>query len=448
MRFSSLNEWLDWQEGLHPSTIELGLERVTKVFKRLHPSLPSIPVITVAGTNGKGSSVALLESIYQNAGYQTGVYTSPHLLRYNERIHLNGEEVADDIICEAFDRIDNARLNNAGFNNSYLDDKEEISLTYFEFGSLAALDIFYRTKPDVIILEVGLGGRLDVVNIIDADVALITSIGIDHTGWLGHDRETIALEKAGIMRKDRPAIFSSPDMPKSIRQAADEKGATLYCRGQDFDWQDSPAAAGTPSSWNWKSYRSASNNKQRTALPLPNIRGKHQVDNAAGVLMAIECLANKLPVNQQQVKAGLLSVSILGRFQCLTAATTNVLHILDVAHNEDSIGCLSELLNEFSCDGKTLAVLGMLEDKEHSNALSRITPQISQWFTADLDVPRGMKGADLASVVQGLDSRANTAHFGSVQEAIKAADLEANNKDRVIIFGSFYTVEFAMQLGI
>lgn len=335
MRFSSLQEWLDWQEGLHPSTIELGLERVTKVFKRLHPSLPSIPVITVAGTNGKGSSVALLESIYQNAGYKTGVYTSPHLLRYNERIHLNNEEVADDIICEAFDRIDNARLNNAGFNNSCHDDKEEISLTYFEFGSLAALDIFYRSKPDVMILEVGLGGRLDVVNIIDANVALITSIGIDHTGWLGHDRETIAVEKAGIMRKDCPAIFSSPDMPKSMRQTADEKGATLYCRGHDFDWQESPAVAGTPSSWSWKTYssksnRSTLNNKQRTALPLPNIRGKHQVDNAAGVLMAIECLADKLPVNQQQVKAGLLSVSLLGRFQCSTDATSNVLHILDV----------------------------------------------------------------------------------------------------------------------
>ena len=443
MRFSSLNEWLVWQEGLHPSTIELGLERVTKVFNRLHPDLPSIPVITVAGTNGKGSSVALLESIYQNAGYQTGVYTSPHLLHYNERIHINAEEVTDDIICEAFERIDQARL----------EQNEEISLTYFEFGTLTALDIFFREKPDVIILEVGLGGRLDVVNIIDADVALITSIGIDHTAWLGHDRETIAKEKAGIMRKDRPAIFSSPDMPKSIKQAANEKGATLYCRGQDFDWQESPAAAGTPPSWNWKTYsskssHSASNNKQRTALPLPNIRGKHQVDNAAGVLMAIECLADKLPVNQQQVKAGLLSVSILGRFQCITAATTNVLHILDVAHNEDSIGCLSELLKEFSCEGKTLAVLGMLEDKEHSKALSRIAPQISQWFVADLDVPRGMKGADLASVVQGLGSSANTAHFGSVQEAIKAADLEANNKDRVIIFGSFYTVEFAMQLGI
>ena len=433
MRFSSLNEWLDWQEGLHPSTIELGLERVAKVFKRLHPSLLSIPVITVAGTNGKGSSVALLESIYQNAGYTTGVYTSPHLLRYNERIHLNGEEVADDVICEAFDRIDKARLEN----------NEEISLTYFEFGSLAALDIFYRSAPDVIILEVGLGGRLDVVNIIDADIALITSIGIDHTGWLGHDRETIAVEKAGIMRKGRPVIFSGSNMPKSIKQTADEKGATLYGRGQDFDWQESPPAAGTPASWNWKSEF-----KQRTALPLPNIRGKHQIDNAAGVLMAVECLADRLPVNQQQVKAGLLSVSILGRFQCSTGEGSSILHILDVAHNEDSIARLAKLLAEFSCEGKTIAVLGMLEDKEHVKALTAISSQISSWYIADLDVPRGMMADDLANIVQKLDTNAKIEKFTTVDEAVKAANLTANNNDRLVIFGSFYTVEFAMRLGI
>ena len=214
MRFSSLPEWLNWQEGLHPKAIELGLDRVTEVFNRLHPTLPSIPVITVAGTNGKGSSVALLESIYHHAGYKTGVYTSPHLLRYNERIHLNNEEVSDDTICESFERIDQARLQT----------DKNISLTYFEFGTLAALDIFYRAKPDVILLEVGLGGRLDVVNIIDADVALITSIGIDHTAWLGNDRETIAKEKAGIMRKGRPVIFSNPDMPKSIAETAEKIG--------------------------------------------------------------------------------------------------------------------------------------------------------------------------------------------------------------------------------
>ena len=440
MRFSSLQEWLTWQEGLHPSTIELGLERVTKVFKRLHPALPSIPVITVAGTNGKGSSVALLESIYQNAGYQSGVYTSPHLLRYNERIHLNGEEVSDKIICEAFERIDQARLNNAGFNNSCHDDNEEISLTYFEFGTLAALDIFFRAKPDVIILEVGLGGRLDVVNIIDADIALITSISIDHTGWLGNDRETIAVEKAGIMRENHPVIFSSADMPNSIETVADEKGAILYRRGRDFDWQKGPGETAATRSWSW-----ASGSKQRNTLPLPNVRGRHQIDNAAGVLMAVESLAKRLPVNQQHIKSALLSYSIAGRFDYHPG---NPPHILDVAHNADSIACLAELLEEQPCAGKTLAVIGMLEDKAHADALSEILPKISQWFIADLDVSRGMKATELAAVVEKLDDKSKVACFGSVKQAIEAADRAAETADRIVIFGSFYTVEFAMQLGI
>ena len=426
MRFSSLPEWLNWQEGLHPSAIELGLDRVTEVFKRLHPTLPSIPVITVAGTNGKGSSVALLESIYQNAGYRTGVYTSPHLLRYNERIHLNGEEVSDELICEAFERIDQARLHT----------DKEISLTYFEFGTLAALDIFYRAKPEVMILEVGLGGRLDVVNIIDADVALITSIGIDHTAWLGNDRETIAKEKAGIMRKERPVIFSSPDMPKSISTMAEKTGAVLYQRVKDFDWKNGVGYA----AWDW-----TSNKQQRMALPMPSLRGSHQLDNAAGVLMAIECLADKLPVNQKQIKAALLSVSVPGRFQCLPG---DPMHILDVAHNEASMACLAELLNGQVCGGKNVAVLGMLEDKAHAETLSVMLPEITQWYIADLNVARGAKAEQLAGVLKNLDDNTVVSCFSDVKQAIEAADADAESGDRIIIFGSFYTVELAMQLGI
>ena len=426
MRFSSLPEWLTWQEGLHPSAIELGLERVSKVFKRLHPSLPSIPVISVAGTNGKGSSVALLESIYQNAGYQTGAYTSPHLLRYNERIHLKGEEVSDDVISESFERIDQARL----------EKDEEISLTYFEFGTLAALDIFFRAKPDVIILEVGLGGRLDVVNIIDADVALITSIGIDHTAWLGNDRETIAIEKAGIMRKGCPVVFSSPDMPKSIAETAKTKGAILFQRGKDFDWEDGAGYA----AWNWKSDK-----QQRTALPHSNLRGIHQLDNAAGVLMVIEQLADKLSVNQKQIKDGLLSVSLAGRFQCQPGSP---MHILDVAHNEASMACLAELLNLKVCHGKNVAVLGMLEDKAHAEALAVMLPEISHWYIADLDVHRGAKSEQLATVLKNLDKNTQISCFETVEQAIQAADASVDENDRVIIFGSFHTVELAMQLRI
>lgn len=426
MRFSSLPEWLTWQEGLHPSAIELGLERVSKVFKRLHPTLPSIPVITVAGTNGKGSSVALLESIYQNAGYRTGVYTSPHLMRYNERIHLKGEEVSDDVICEAFERIDQARL----------EEQQEISLTYFEFGTLAALDIFFRAKPDVIILEVGLGGRLDVVNIIDADVALITSIGIDHTAWLGNDRETIAIEKAGIMRKGRPVVFSSPDMPKSIAETAKTKGAILFQRDKDFDWEKGAGYA----AWNWKSDK-----HQRIALPHSNLRGAHQLDNAAGVLMVIEQLADKLSVNQKQIKDGLLSVSLAGRFQCLPGSP---MHILDVAHNEASMARLAELLNLQVCGGKNVAVLGMLEDKEHADALAVMLPEVSHWYIADLDVHRGAKSKQLATVLKNLDNNTQISCFETVEQAIQAADSSVDENDRVIIFGSFHTVELAMQLRI
>ncbi|MCW9031196.1 MAG: bifunctional tetrahydrofolate synthase/dihydrofolate synthase [Gammaproteobacteria bacterium] len=425
MRFSSLSAWLSWQEGLHPSTIELGLDRVQKVFQRLHPSLPPIPIISVAGTNGKGSSVALLEAIYQNAGYKTGCYTSPHLLRYNERIHLNAEEVSDQQICDAFERVDQARCQ-----------ESEISLTYFEFGTLAALDIFFRAKPEVIILEVGLGGRLDAVNIVDADVALITSIGIDHTAWLGNDRETIAREKAGIMRKDHPVVFSSPDMPKSIEQAANEVGAVLYQRGSDFDWKNGVGYA----AWDWKS-----NKQQRTALPTPSLRGKHQLDNAAGVLMVIECLADKLPVNQKQIKAALLSASVPGRFQCLAG---DPMHILDVAHNEGSMACLAELLNSQVCGGNNVAVLGMLEDKDHAAALAVMLPEITHWYVADLDVPRGVKAEILADVLKKLDSNTVVDCFSDVKHAIEAADAGAGSGDRVIIFGSFYTVEFAMQSGI
>lgn len=435
MRFSSLSEWLNWQEGLHPATIELGLDRVRQVFKRLYPLTsssisnyafsPPCPVITVAGTNGKGSSVALLESIYQKAGYRTGAFTSPHLLRYNERIHLNGDEVSDEKICESFERIDQVRLQD-----------KETTLSYFEFGTLAALDIFFRAQPDVLILEVGLGGRLDAVNIIDADVALITSIGIDHTAWLGENRESIAREKAGIMRKGHPVIFSSPDMPESISQVAAETGAVLLQRDVDFSWKNGMGFA----AWDW-----ISDKTKRTAMPIPSLRGQHQLDNAAGVLMVVESLADKLPVNQQQVKAALLSVSIPGRFQFIAGEPQ---HILDVAHNKDSMASLAELLGGLVCGGKNIAVLGMLDDKEHAQALEVLLPHIALWHVADLDVPRGSKGVYLAKVLQYLDKATRVKSFDSVYQAIEEADQIAEPGDRVIIFGSFFTVELALRLGI
>ncbi|MDH5786629.1 MAG: Mur ligase family protein, partial [Chromatiales bacterium] len=269
MRFSTLDEWLSWQEQLHPVGIDLGLERPGKVLKTMGLEISGHLVITVAGTNGKGSSVALLESILLAAGYQVGCYTSPHLLRYNERIRLNGNEVSDAQLCESFERIDQAR--------------GATSLTYFEFGTLAAFDIFARSQLDVAVLEVGLGGRLDASNLLDADVALITAIDIDHAAWLGNDRETIAIEKGGIMRRGHPAVCSDPAVPQSLVELAAKTGAPLSQLGRDYRY------GVDGDSWQWQG-----DGTSYGALPLPALRGKHQLQNAAGVLMALLQLSEKL----------------------------------------------------------------------------------------------------------------------------------------------------------
>ncbi len=428
MRFSSLDDWLKWQEGLHPAEIELGLERVSRVFSQLHPTPPAIPVITVAGTNGKGSSIAMLEAIYHAAGYRTGVYTSPHILKYNERIRLNGENVDDERICEAFERIDRARQ---AF-------EPEISLTYFEFGTLAALDIFYQQQPDIILLEVGLGGRLDAVNIIDADIALITSIGIDHADWLGNDRESIGREKAGIMRHGKTAIFSGNELPGSIDNYATAIGAPLLLRGRNFDF--SLSADGQ--SWQWQHDEQA-----RTALPLPALRGQHQLENASGVLMAIESLKHKCPVNQRQIREGLLSVDLPGRFQMQVRDSGEASMIYDVAHNSDSIAALGKMLQAQPCAGMTYAILGMMRDKEHARALQAIIPLVDQWLICDLPVPRAMPAKKLANTVEAL-SDAMVITYPEPAAAIAAVKSMLKAEDRVVIFGSFVTVEFAMRSGI
>ncbi len=428
MRFSSLDDWLKWQEGLHPAEIELGLERVNRVFRQLHPTRAAIPVITVAGTNGKGSSIAMLEAIYQAAGYRTGVYTSPHILKYNERIRLNGENVDDEAICHAFEHIDQARQ---AFD-------AEISLTYFEFGTLAALDIFYRQQPDIILLEVGLGGRLDAVNIVDADIALITSIGIDHADWLGNDCESIGREKAGIMRPGKTAIFSGSDIPVSIEKHAAELAAPLLLRGRDFDF--SLSADGQ--SWQWQH-----GEQLRAALPVPALRGLHQLENASGVLTAIDSLADRLPVNQRQIRAGLLSVELPGRYQLQQQDSTQAALIFDVAHNPDSIAALAQMLESHSCQGKTCAILGMMQDKDHAAALRPMMPLVDQWLLCDLPLARAMPAKKLATIVQALSGTAVTI-YPEPAAAIGAIKSELKAEDRLVIFGSFVTVEFAMRSGI
>lgn len=415
MRFSTLDEWLSWQESLHPVGIDLGLERPGKVLRAMGLEHPAHTVITVAGTNGKGSSVALFETILLAAGYRVGCYTSPHLIRYNERIRLNGEQVSDELLCESFERIDQAR--------------GETSLTYFEFGTLAAFELFARAELDVVVLEVGLGGRLDASNLLDADVALITAIDVDHAAWLGNDRETIAIEKGGIMRPGHPAICSDPNPPQSLIELAAEQGTPLSLLGRDYRYVDSV------DSWQWSCDATS-----RNALPLPALRGRAQLQNAAGVLMVLQQLAEHLPVALQHLKQGLLLVSLPGRFQIIPGEP---LVTLDVAHNPQSAEVLAANLRAMPVAGRTHAVVAMLADKELSATLQHLKGIVDDWYPAGLAVPRG---ADSAAMQQALDDvgEGGGAGYNTVSEALDAARQRAQPADRIVIFGSFYTVAEVM----
>lgn len=420
MRFSTLDAWLTWQESLHPTDIELGLERIATVLLRLHAQPPLFPVITVAGTNGKGSSVAMLEAILRAAGYRVDAYTSPHLLRYNERVRLNGKPVSDALLMESFARIDAVRA--------------ETSLTYFEFGTLAALDIFYRDAPDVVVLEVGLGGRLDAVNVIDPTVALITSISVDHVDWLGDDRESIAIEKAGIMRAGRPVVFSGRDMPASLAQQAQELKAHLAVLGRDFHIQR------RESDWRWWT------DKQPVmTLPHPALQGEHQLENAAGVLMVLHQLANHLPVSLEAICQGLQHVALPGRFQVIAA---EVPWVLDVAHNPDGIARLADHLAATPVTGRTLAVFGMMQDKDIRAAIQQLHTEVDVWFTANLPSPRSANAEDLAELVHQQTGSKRVIACADVAVACDGAKAEARDGDRILVCGSFYTVAAALGHGI
>lgn len=419
MRYQSLDEWLRWQETLHPQLIDLGLDRVKQVFQRLHPQKPPFSVITVGGTNGKGSSVALLESILLSAGYKVGAYTSPHLLRYNERIRLDSREVGDAQLCEAFQRIDEAR--------------GDISLTYFEFGTLAALDLFYRTPLDIVLLEVGLGGRLDAVNIIDSDVALITSIGLDHTDWLGDDREAIAREKAGIMRAGKPVVCSDGDIPETIYSEAARIGGELYCLGRDFNFTLHD------DNWFW-----SGKNGQQHVFPLPALAGEHQLRNAAGVMMVLACLES-FPVSYADVRQALQTMSVTGRQQIIAGKPE---WIFDVAHNAQSAEALAGLLKTRKGHNRTHAIVGMLQDKDIPAVLQPLLSYISDWYCVDLAVPRGAGASQLQAVLDKLSSGANVTTYGSVDEAMRELESLAGEADQIVVFGSFYTVAEALHRGV
>lgn len=415
MRFSTLGEWLDWQEGLHPSKIDLGLERVRRVLQAMGLDRPGYGVITVAGTNGKGSSVAMLEQILLSAGYRAGAYTSPHMLRYNERIRVNGEEVDDERLCAAFQRVDQARAST--------------SLTYFEFGTLAALQIFAEAGLDIVVLEVGMGGRLDAVNVLDADVALVTTIGIDHTQWLGPDRESIGVEKAGILRAGRAAVCADADPPRSLMEHAHKLGAPLHLIGRDYGVEASLQG------WTWWC-----NTRRRHSLPYPRLRGAHQLRNAAAVLMVLELLAERFPVSAADIREGLISATLPGRFQVLDS---HGLRICDVAHNPHAALVLAETLAALPCTGRTHAVMAMLADKDIGGVIRAMKPVVDQWYIAGLQVERGASAELLAAHL--ADNGVSAVHASpDIASAWTHAEKAARQDDRIVVFGSFYTVAAAL----
>ena len=417
----TLQEWLDWCEQLHPVAIDMGLDRVRTVADRMALRF-DCPVITVAGTNGKGSTCAMLEAVLLQAGYRTGVYTSPHLVHFEERCRLHGESASAETFAQAFAAVEAVR--------------GDVSLTYFEFSTLAILHLMARSNLDVAILEVGLGGRLDAVNIIDADCAVITSIDIDHTAILGKDRESIGFEKAGIMRAGRPVIVSDPVPPQSVIDHANAIGAQLWQFGRDFNF------SGDKQQWAW-----AGRDRRYSGMAYPALRGANQLLNASGVLAALDALRQQIPVTAQAVRNGLAMVELAGRFQIVPGQPVLV---LDVAHNPHSVAALAVNLDAMGFYPTTHAVLGAMADKDLLPMLQRVNPMVDRWYFTDLPLPRAAKAADLQQMWQAQNTRSDTASsiHATPMLALHAAMDASDPADRIVVFGSFYTVGGVLKDGI
>ena len=402
---SPLATWLSYLEHLHSKTIDLGLARVSEVAKRMAVLKPAPFVFTVAGTNGKGTTCRTLESALMAAGYKVGVYSSPHLVRYTERVRVQGEELTELAHTTSFAEIEAAR--------------GEISLSYFEFGTLTALWLFQQARLDVVILEVGLGGRLDATNIVDADVAVVTSIALDHTDWLGPDRESIGREKAGIFRPGKPAVVGEPDMPLTIAEVASDKGARLLRR--DVDWRYEAGEQG----WSFYDRQGA-----LTDLPLPQV----PMPNAATAIAALR--ASGLKVSEQAIRDGVQRAMLPGRFQIISEAPRT---ILDVAHNPHAAAYLAGRLRTLSKTGRVLAVIGMLHDKDIAGTLANLQTEVDDWYCAPLEGPRG------ATAEQLLEHLRTGKVYISVAQAWHAAMADARPEDTVLVCGSFHTVAHVME---
>ncbi|MDD1782500.1 bifunctional tetrahydrofolate synthase/dihydrofolate synthase [Enterovibrio sp. ZSDZ35] len=401
---SPLSEWLSYLEILHTSAIDLGLDRISHVAQKGRLTKPAPKVITVAGTNGKGSTCAMIEAILQKAGYKTGVYSSPHLIRYNERVRVNGKELDDERHSEAFAAIEALR--------------GDTSLSLFEFGTLAALWLFIDNQVDVAILEVGLGGRLDATNIAEHDVSVITSLAVDHVDWLGDDIEVIGFEKAGIFRSGKPAVCGQPEPPASVAAHADEIGADLHQVGYQFNYQQDGDV------WHWQCGAFDLRDLPVPSLPLPN---------AATALMALGL--SELDVTDENIVDGLATVKLAGRMETLSDAP----HILlDVAHNPHSAAYLAAQIARIKAntDAKVHAVVAMLHDKDITATLEEMKGVVDYWYPASLKGPRAADWQTLAkSLPEGLQGYTTPS---DAYETAKAA--VAWEGDMIIVFGSFYTV--------
>jgi dihydrofolate synthase/folylpolyglutamate synthase len=413
----TLADWLTYLESLHPETIALGLERVEQVKQRLNLQ-PDFPIITVGGTNGKGSVCAMLESMLHAAGYRIGCYTSPHLLDYNERVRIGKKQASDAELCASFAQIEHAR--------------GDIPLTYFEFGTLAAMQCFIEHKVEVAILEVGLGGRLDAVNVFDNDCAVVTSVDIDHTDYLGDTREQIAFEKAGIFRGGKVAICADADVPQAVTDHAAKIGAELWRIGLEFGF--------TPHQGQWD-YRSAVGT--RNSLPYPALRGAYQINNASAALAVLDALMDILPVSMAAVRRGLVEVSLSGRFQVLPGKSTL---ILDVAHNPHAARSLAQNLASLPPCPCTFAVFAMLKDKDIAGVVRALKDSVNVWLVAGINVPRGATSAEVARVLAAEEVSGTVLEFSSIENALLHACNEASENDRIAAFGSFYMVAEVMRV--
>jgi dihydrofolate synthase/folylpolyglutamate synthase len=423
----TLDQWLAYIAAQHPSTIALGLNRVRHVWERMRelkkeakagvsPVLQApATTITVGGTNGKGSTCAMLERILVESGYRVGLYTSPHLTKYNERVRVNGEDVADAPLVAGFEAAEAAR--------------GDTPLTYFEYATLGALAVFAEQKVEAVILEVGLGGRLDAVNIMDADVAIVVSVDLDHQAYLGPDKESIGFEKAGIYRQGKPAIYGDVDPPQRLVDHAQAIGADLQLFGRDYRYEAHERQ------WDFIGRKGA-----KRALPMPALRGRWQLKNASAALAALDEVADRLPVSLGEVKRGLMTVRLTGRLQSIPGRPSIV---LDVAHNPQAARALADGLGDMGFAERTFAVFGILADKDAAGVIDAMKGRVDRWYVAAPESDRAARAADIVQLLEARGAEARS--FATITAALESARREAGPNDRITVFGSFYTVAEALR---